>query len=463
MSILKLSLFRTLAVFMAVIIVGVGFMTPIYTAHAAVPVLVVKIVALLKASGLTFANSQAATAMAYAAMGAMPSVLLGALTIAVESIYELRCGELLAKGLTQGLIVSNYVFTQFRNWVFNTFLPENMAVHGLAGIIISDEGHMYIQITGLNSSALAHIHPWDTVTFNDSVYLQDVWPGTVNHLGQIVSDFSITFDNVPWSYTLTEIWGGRRYHFVQPGTSRTGEPYNIAFPLRIAFVRENLNLGFFTWSVPLNSTSLVYERNQLWTPIRLAINFFPPTAIPADVPRVVLQAKERVIDKEREELVVLIPDTVEGFYNPDKPITWSDVLPDNPPEIGAQTRCIPETAYCDPAIPCNPAVPCAPAIAIPDSGVNWQRLRDSWGGLAGVFPFSIPVLLIGIFRDFEADAQRPEPVTFNLLPFLDDTTGMITVDFFSEDFDQIARMNRVFTFVLFVTGLLLITRRVATW
>jgi hypothetical protein len=94
---------------------------------------------------------------------------------------------------------------------------------------------------------------------------------------------------------------------------------------------------------------------------------------------------------------------------------------------------------------------------------NWNRLRLGWAGIGQTFPFSIPFDLINMGRSFDAQGQRPEPISVNILPFIPNNAGMVTLDLFNEDFDNVVRLLRIFLLLLFCVGLAILTGRVIRW
>jgi hypothetical protein len=100
---------------------------------------------------------------------------------------------------------------------------------------------------------------------------------------------------------------------------------------------------------------------------------------------------------------------------------------------------------------------------IAQSGINWGKVSTAWGGLASVFPFCIPFDIIGMFRSFEHDARPLPPIDVNILPFMPGETGRIQMDLIGADFEPIVRILRIFLFLGFCVGLMILTGKVIRW
>jgi hypothetical protein len=95
--------------------------------------------------------------------------------------------------------------------------------------------------------------------------------------------------------------------------------------------------------------------------------------------------------------------------------------------------------------------------------INWPKLTSSWARLAHVFPFCLPIDLIGIFTGFTAPPRQFEPIHVNILPFLPGNTGMLTLDFNIDGFDMLLRIFRTGMLIMFAIGLIMATRGLITW
>jgi hypothetical protein len=59
--------------------------------------------------------------------------------------------------------------------------------------------------------------------------------------------------------------------------------------------------------------------------------------------------------------------------------------------------------------------------------------------------------------------ERPEPITVNIMPFLEGDIGEVTVDLFSERFDTVFTIVRAFIIIGFTISLLIVTSKIIKW
>ena len=579
---MKSRLFRSLSVFMAVLIISLTFMAPVLEARAVAVVLTpgmaIVIIALLGACGITFISNEQAMWAAQHAWDNMTDNMRNSLTVVYGGgsqlppddddnwwqRFKVKSYDLWQKGFIGGLVLSAYLFLEIKAFFHDLFgVDEETAAAGQTNAVVSGNNllfhvspppdgsySLFLEVPvplGLPQSYLNRAHQYPYVI---------IWRSTTRQYSGFNYEYGVyyrflAFNNRPDvtfyqnAYSLRGS-GNFTAYSLSDGSWSSFQYFN---PSMTPMSMTNIEILYSNFDIyyeadSLGVSELFYHQSQNSIHVGgLAISF---------------DAFKHMLPAGVNEVFIALPDTVDYFIGPVLPPGWNDLLlnhdgvdrntvppdwdynqaiahlqgiidqliidfshvnPDWQPvrdleleianlrqqlaqqgadvvggtdplndvmldlgyrirelddrlrlgqiQIDEMERALEEAAQAlrdlqnQPGDNPNPP-PIVPPLPLPGE-INWFRLSDAWSGLKDVFPFSIPFLIVAIFKEFESAPVRPDAVTLNLLPWFDDSTGRITVDFFSEDFEPLARIVRIFTLVSFVTGLAILTGRVIRW